>query len=202
MASDGREVEIKLRVKNAEEALRLLREAGFHESKARVFEKNTIYDTEAADLRHSSRLLRLREIDNDYKLTFKGAPEPGKHKSREEIETKVEDGPAFVTILQRLGYKPTFRYEKYRAEYEAKNSGGVATVDETPIGTFLELEGEPDWIDRTARTLGYKEKDYITASYARLFFEWRERSGSTAAHMLFDLLHDAVSSDQSTGNRG
>ena len=62
-----------------------------------------------------------------------------------------------------------FRYEKFRTEFQRRGSKGIATLDETPIGTYLELEGDPQWIDRMARTLGYEEKDYITASYARLF---------------------------------
>ncbi len=185
MASNGREVEIKLASAGVKEARSKLKAAGFHVSKRRVFEKNTVYDTEALSLRNSSRLLRLRQVGKKYKLTFKGQPTRGKHKDREEIETDVADGVAFAAILQRLGYLPGFRYEKYRTEFQRRGSKGVATLDETPIGTYLELEGDPAWIDRMARMLGYEEKDYITASYARLFFEWREQNGSTAGDMLF-----------------
>ena len=48
----------------------------------------------------------------------------------------------------------------------------MATLDETPIGVFVELEGPPDWIDRTARRLGFSPADYIKASYARLYQQW------------------------------
>jgi adenylate cyclase, class 2 len=197
MASNGREIEIKLAIDGVKEARRRLRAAGFRVSKARALEKNVVYDTPQADLRLSSRLLRLRAIGKSYKLTFKGAPEPGKHKSREEIETEVADGPAFDAILTRLQYRPVFRYEKFRTEFKRQRSKGVATLDETPIGTYMELEGAPGWIDRMARTLGFEEKDYITASYARLYFEWRERSGSSAPDMLFG---NSVGRDQSAGN--
>ena len=185
MASNGRELEIKLPTTGVNEARHRLRAAGFRVSKKRVFEKNILYDRAAADLRHSAQLLRMREIGKSFKLTYKGTPEPGKHKSREEIETGVADGPAFDAILARLGYLPTFCYEKFRTEFQRRGSKGIATLDETPIGTYLELEGDPQWIDRMARTLGYEEKDYITASYARLFFEWRERNGATEENMLF-----------------
>lgn len=185
MASNGREIEIKLPSANVNEARRRLRAAGFRVSKKRVFEKNILYDTAAAKLRHSAQLLRMREIGKIFKLTYKGTPEPGKHKSREEIETDIADGQAFDDILTRLGYLPVFRYEKFRTEFQRRGSKGIATLDETPIGTYLELEGDPQWIDRMARTLGYEEKDYITASYARLYFEWRERNGATSDNMLF-----------------
>jgi adenylate cyclase, class 2 len=197
MASSGREIEIKLPSGGVEEAERKLRAADFHVAKERMFEKNTLYDTRATELRRSSRLLRLRQIGNSYKLTYKGMPETGKHKSREEIETDIADGRAFESILARLGYLQVFRYEKFRTEFQRQGSEGIATLDETPIGTYLELEGDPDWIDDMARKLGYEEKDYITASYARLFFEWRERTGATLDDMLF---HSVISGDESAGN--
>ena len=197
MASNDREIEIKLPSAGVEEARRKLRAAGFRVAKHRIFEKNILYDTATTDLRRSSCLLRLREIGKTYKLTYKGKPEPGKHKNREEIETDVDDGPAFANILTRLGYLPVFRYEKFRTEFQQRGSKGTATLDETPIGTYLELEGDPDWIDRMARTLGYEENDYITASYARLFFEWRQRTGSTQDNMLF---HSVISGHKGAGN--
>jgi adenylate cyclase, class 2 len=190
MASDGREIEIKLPAASVSEARRRLRAAGFRVSKRRIFEKNTIYDTAASDLRRSARLLRVRELGKRCLLTYKGRPEPGKYKDREEIETEITDGSAFAEILNRLGYCASFRYEKFRTEFQQKGSKGIATLDETPVGLYLELEGDPGWIDRMARKLGYEQNEYITASYARLFFDWKERTGSPAMDMLFP--HSAI----------
>jgi adenylate cyclase, class 2 len=206
MASNGREIEIKLAVPDVDEARRRLRKAGFRLVKQRVLERNTVYDTEGFDLRRGSKMLRLREAAKRSILTFKGAPEPGKHKSREEIETGVADPAALRGILARLGYAAAFRYEKFRTEFAPAESKGaakvIATLDETPIGTYLELEGEPEGIDRAARMLGFAEKDYITASYARLFIEWRERNGSGPADMLFEAVssRDRGTGDERTGN--
>ena len=33
-------------------------------------------------------------------------------------------------------------------------SRGIAMLDETPVGTYIELEGSEAWIDRTARRMG------------------------------------------------
>jgi len=52
---------------------------------------------------------------------------------------------------------------------------GKALVDETPVGNFLELEGPPDWIDRTARRLGFRPGDYSLASYRDLYLAWPKR---------------------------
>jgi adenylate cyclase class 2 len=190
MTHTGREVEIKLAVSGAPEARRMLRAAGFRVSKRRVFERNTVFDTSSQTLRKSARLLRVREIGKIAKLTYKGPPDGGRHKSREELELDVSDTRTIGAIFDRLAYHPAFRYEKFRTEFRQTSSpgivmGGVATVDETPIGVYLELEGSPAWIDRTARKLGFAEKDYITASYARLYVLWCEARGVEPGNMLF-----------------
>ena len=190
MLHKGREVEIKLAVSSAAEARRMLRAAGFRVSKRRVFEKNTVFDTSSQTLRKSARLLRVREIGKIGKLTYKGPPDAGKHKSREELELDLSDTRTMSAIFDRLAYHPAFRYEKFRTEFRQRGAsgvatGGVATVDETPIGVYLELEGSPAWIDRTASKLGFAEKDYITASYARLYVESCEARGVAPTNMLF-----------------
>jgi adenylate cyclase class 2 len=58
-------------------------------------------------------------------------------------------------------------------------------VDETPIGTFAEIEGPADWIDAVARDLGVGIEQYITDTYTGLFFEWKRRTRSNADHMTF-----------------
>ncbi len=63
---------------------------------------------------------------------------------------------------------------------------GVATLDETPVGVYLELEGTPNWIDRMARKLGFDEAAYITASYGRLYLEWCKAHEINPSNMIFD----------------
>lgn len=166
------EIEIKLRVSSVTAGRRMLRRAGFRVRRRRLFESNVVYDTPDHALRRESKLLRLRQAGRQTLLTYKGPPLPGKHKAREEIEVRLPEAAAFEQILGRLGMEPCFRYEKYRTEYSRTGDAGVATVDETPIGIYIELEGPPAWIDATATQLGYGESDYITASYARLFQEF------------------------------
>jgi adenylate cyclase class 2 len=184
MASGNREIEIKLPAGDAASARRLLRRAGFRVSRRRVFEANTVFDTADLDLRSSQRLLRVREAGGVVTVTYKGHPAVGRHKSREELELEISGAARMVAIFDRLGFRPTFRYEKYRTEYRKPGSAGVATVDETPVGVFLELEGSPRWIDRTARALGFGEADYINASYGRLYLEWCERQGVQPGNMV------------------
>jgi adenylate cyclase, class 2 len=183
--SGNREIEIKLPVKNPEEAVELLQRAGFRISRDRVFESNAVFDTPDHELRGSGRLLRLRQVGLETILTYKGPPAPGPHKSREELETRIETYPAAEAILDRLGFRPCFLYEKYRTEFTRPGEDGVATVDETPIGAFMELEGAPEWIDRAASQLGFSGRDYITASYGALYLAWCAERNIPPTHMKF-----------------
>jgi len=88
-------------------------------------------------------------------------------------------------LLARIGFQPVFRYQKYRTELSQPGKPGLATIDETPVGVFIELEGEPAWIDGAARVLGFSAGDYVTASYGRLYRDWCERHGVEPTHMVF-----------------
>ena len=182
--TDSLEVEIKLAVPGPGVARRLLRARGFRVAKPRVFESNEVLDTPEQLLRNGGSLLRIRSVKREVILTYKGRPRNSKHKSREELEVNASDGHMLAAILARLGFERMFRYEKYRTEFR-RGRTGLVTLDETPIGTYLELEGEPAWIDRTARLLGFTEADYITLSYGQLYLDWCARQGSKPGDMVF-----------------
>jgi len=185
MTHSPTETEIKLAVPNARTARKLLRSAGFTLARRQVFESNVVFDTPRLTLRRASTLLRLRRAGRLCTVTYKGKPVPGKHKTREELELSVKDPSTISAIFERLGYRPVFRYEKYRTEYRLAHGAGIATVDETPIGTYVELEGSPGWIDRLAARMGFGESDYITASYAGLYLDWCRTRGVTPGNMVF-----------------
>jgi adenylate cyclase class 2 len=100
-----------------------------------------------------------------------------------ELETGVADGKKMDAILRGLGYAPSFRYEKFRAEWTDQK--GEVVVDETPIGNFCEIEGPARWIDATAKKLGVNRGDYITKNYATLFADWKRETRSQAEEMTF-----------------
>ncbi len=186
MHPGNRENEIKLRIASADEGRRLLKSAGFQLRESRFFEDNMVFDTPSLSLRAENKLLRIRVERGRGLLTYKGPPEAGTHKSREEIETGIGNAEAYVAILERLGYRPVFRYQKYRTEFAIDGEPGVATLDETAIGCFIELEGPPEWVDCAARALGFSPADYITASYGRLYLDDCARRGVPPGDMLFE----------------
>jgi adenylate cyclase, class 2 len=179
----NREVEIKFRVENARSLKRKLRTAGFHVVTPRTHEMNTLYDLPGELLRNKKELLRLRKYGSEWTLTHKAGKKTGRHSSRVELETSLGNGKKMNLILRALGYMPSFRYEKFRAEWT--DGKGQIVVDEMPIGNFCEIEGPPRWIDATAKRLGVDPSDYITKNYAGLFLEWRSENASTAEEMTF-----------------
>jgi adenylate cyclase class 2 len=178
-----KEIEIKFRIDDLRALGRRLRTAGFRRVTRRTHEMNTLYDLPGQPLRKHGQLLRLRKYGSTWTLTHKCKGRSGRHKTRVETETHVTDGEKMDAILQALGFRPTFRYEKFRAEWG--DGKGHVVVDETPIGTFGEIEGAPRWIDQTAKQLGIAAARYITQTYADLFFQWKARRKSQATEMTF-----------------
>ena len=178
-----REVEVKFRVADLRALTSKLRAVGFRLVTRRTREMNALYDLPGEVLRARKELLRLRQYGSEWKLTHKSGTKKGRHSSRVELETGVNDGKKMDAILRALGYAPSFRYEKFRAEWS--DGKGQVVVDETPIGNFCEIEGPSRWIDATAKELGVKQEHYITKNYATLFADWKQESGSTAKEMTF-----------------
>jgi adenylate cyclase, class 2 len=186
--SSSSEVEIKFRIAEIEGIVARLRQLGFQQVTPRTHEMNTLFDLPGQPLRGRGDVLRLRQYGETWVLTHKtkSQSESGPHKTRIETETRVDNGEKMEAILRALQFAPSFRYEKFRAEW--KGSNGHVVIDETPIGTFGEIEGPPGWIDSVARDLGIDRKDYITETYAGLFNSWRRRTKSAAQEMTFEAI--------------
>jgi adenylate cyclase class 2 len=182
------ETEIKFRVTSVDALALQLRQAGFRQQTPRTFESNVLYDTQDRRMRARTEILRLRSYAGRWIVTHKRLPDvgPGEdaHKHRVETETEVADGDALAQIFKSLGLVEAFRYEKWRSEWT--DDEGHCVIDETPIGNFAELEGTPEWIDRTAARIGVERSAYMTLSYGRLFEQWREEHHSPANDLTFE----------------
>jgi adenylate cyclase class 2 len=185
-ADPTREIEVKLRVQDVGQTAALLLTNGFLVVQPRAFEANEVFDTPERVLRTERRLLRLREYAGVATFTYKGTPEDGRYKSREELETVVSDPGALRQILERLGLRLFFRYEKFRTISQRPGElAGLVVLDETPIGVWLELEGTPEWIDRTAAQLGFSVQQYVTESYGGLWLKYCEEHAIDRPNMVF-----------------
>jgi adenylate cyclase class 2 len=183
-SSSSNETEIKFQVADLEALTARLRQLGFRQITPRTHEMNTLFDLPGHPLRNRGDLLRLRKYGETWVLTHKAkSNSTGPHKVRVETETRVENGQKMEAILRALQFEPVFRYEKFRAEWEGEQ--GHVVIDETPIGNFAEIEGPGEWIDSVARDLGIRQQNYITDTYAGLFFDWKRQAKSSAEEMTF-----------------
>jgi adenylate cyclase class 2 len=194
------EIEIKLRIKEIPKILRKIRSLSV-QSRPRVQEQNTLYDTPQSHLRRRDMLLRLRiETPAPHKtrstrherviLTAKAPPQqpanqhPPRYKIRAEREQIVpKTSRQWAAALVSLGFRPTFRYDKFRTTFRLPNLH--VDLDETPAGTFLELEGKPRAIDRAAAALGFSKQAYLRSTYWDLYAADCRRRRITPKNMLF-----------------
>ena len=189
------EIEVKIRFeRGAAEARSLIEQKGYVELEGRTLESDQIFDRATPELKNADQLLRLRKSGSTT-VTYKGPAARERYKSREEIEFDVSDAGNLELVLKRLGYFPRFRYEKYRTKFRAPLEPGIVTVDETPIGVFLELEGPSSWIDETAARLGFDKAAYSTASYAALYLEYLRSHEGAPPNMVFELQRTATRKD-------
>jgi adenylate cyclase, class 2 len=163
-----RENEIKLRIAGADEARGELTRRGAELVRPRHFEDNVLFDDASASLARRGCALRVRRTEHGAMFTYKG-PRTDREgvKTRPERETAVADADAVCAIVESLGFRPRFRYQKYREVYRWR--GVEVVVDETPIGAFLEIEGRIEDIHEAAAALGYGPGDYVRDSYAALY---------------------------------
>ncbi len=181
---------------------------------SKVHEENVIFDTPQGGLAKHGQLLRIRTATPEVRgksrttgskqravLTFKqpmvhpaGAGmesvSHGSYKVRDEIELEVTDPGNLARIFEGLGMSGWFRYEKYRTTFRMPDSkawaaGLLIELDETPIGTFVELEGPVAAIDQAAEELGFSKHDYVLKNYLRLYMEDCRRKGEQPLHMVF-----------------
>jgi adenylate cyclase class 2 len=182
------EIEVKIALASAAKGRALVKAGGFRVLHRRVFEQNIVLDDEQGSVKARNLLLRVRTAGRIVTCTFKGKESAGIHKRRVEREFRASDLEECLALFQGIGFEPSLRYEKYRTEYIRGEEPGHATLDETPIGVFMELEGPSQWIDRTAKSLGFSRDDYIGLSYSRLFAAWCAEHGVESQNMSFDTI--------------
>ncbi|MGE3273556.1 MAG: class IV adenylate cyclase [Vicinamibacterales bacterium] len=177
------EREVKLRFDSPEAARAAVGRLGVTPLRGRRLQEDCLLDDAAETLRQRRCVLRVRKEGNRSLLTYKGPVQPGPMKLREEHETVAADGDTLLTILAELGLRPWFRYEKYREEFAAEDA--VIAIDETPVGTYVEIEGGEAHITELAAALGFAPGDYITDSYRTVYLQHCEAHDVPPRDMLF-----------------
>jgi adenylate cyclase class 2 len=179
------EREIKLRFASPEAARAAVLGIGAVPLRSRRLQDDTLLDNETGLLRERRSALRVRIESGRSLVTLKGPAQEGSvMKLREELETPVGDGVLLLRIFEAIGFRVSFRYQKYREEFTCDEV--IIAIDETPVGTFVELEGGDGGIVAAAAALGRGPADYVIESYRTLFLQHCELEGVTPADMLFE----------------
>ena len=177
------EREVKLAFRDADAARAAVRAAGASPLRCRRLQEDALFDTADESLRQRGCVLRVRSESGHSLVTFKRPVQGGHMKTREEHETVVGDGETITHVFDALGLRPWFRYQKYREEFGAENV--TIAIDETPVGTFVEIEGGEEEILAMTRALGRTPADFILDSYYSLFRKRGQEMGLAGRDMVF-----------------
>src|SRR5512132_1314319 len=140
----AQEIEVKFPLRDREERTRKLRDIGAERLYAETFEDNIVLDRRG-ELRTRGAMLRVRKFGRYALATFKGPVAfEGNVKTRDEVQTGVESFELAIQLFDSLGYKPVFRYQKFREVWRMREVEVV--IDRTPIGDYFEIEGAIDVI--------------------------------------------------------
>lgn len=175
------EREIKFSGVDLEDLRQRLAELEAERVSAATFEDNWLLDR-SGELEKKECILRLRVDGNASSLTYKGPPRfEERVKVRTEHETQVTSAPETRALFEALGYRVERRYQKMREEWQL---GGVTiALDHTPIGDFVEFEGEGAEI--VARRCGFDLETSERRTYLRLYADHRKEHPEAPRDMLF-----------------
>lgn len=163
------ETEVKLRIPSTGAMLPLLAAMDFKPLEPLQEEVSTLWDRDG-ELFAEGCALRLRKYAGTSLLTWKGPKQPDPElKIRPELETTLQDPGAMEGILTALGYSPVLQMVKRRAVLHRADL--MACLDETPFGSYLELEGDPQAIRAAMDHLCLNTSHIEPRSYPTLFKE-------------------------------
>jgi adenylate cyclase class 2 len=177
------EIEVKFALRDRAELVRRLHELGATRLYPETFEDNIVLDRRG-ELRTRGALLRVRKFGKYSLVTYKGPMSiEGGIKSREEVQTGIESFELAIQLFDSLGYKPMFRYQKFREVWRVKDVEVV--LDRTPIGEYFEIEGAVDVIREVAGQLGMNMDHALRQTYADLYRQARRTRGDLPEYMIF-----------------
>jgi adenylate cyclase class 2 len=179
----AQEIEIKFPLRDRNELIRKLEALGARRLYPETFEDNIVLDRRG-ELRTRGSLLRIRKFGRYALATYKGPMsfESGV-KAREEVQTGVESFELAIQLFDSLGYKPVFRYQKFREVWNIRDVEVV--LDRTPIGDYFEIEGPLDVIRSVATDLGMNVDSGLRQSYAELYRQARRTRADLPENMVF-----------------
>lgn len=179
----AQEIEVKFPLPDRDGFVMKLRRAGAERLYPETLEDNIVLDRRG-ELKTRGSLLRIRKFGKYVLATYKGPMSiDGGVKTREEVQTAVESFELAISLFDSLGYKPTFRYQKFREVWRFRETEVV--LDRTPIGEYFEIEGPLEMIRNVVAELDLNMDDAIRSSYADLYRLQRRTRADLPENMVF-----------------
>ena len=180
------EIEIKVPVRDERGTERKLKKL-----RARLIkienQTDTYYSAPDRDFARTDEALRIRCAGRRKTLAYKGPKIDTRSKSREEVETEVEDAEKVAKILNFLGYKKVATVRKRRKIYRlSRPSHFTISLDRVQkLGSFLEVESVGSERDlprlrngafELIEKIGVKRTECIRESYLEMMLKGDDRS--------------------------
>ena len=183
------EIELKLKVDCFEQVVQKLQQLGA-KFEGDFLQIDSYYDDSTDSLVKSDRCLRIRKhinhVGQAIELTYKGARENHRFKSRREIGLKVDKADELAELFTQLGYSARLTLEKKRSLWDYKNC--KVALDELPmLGKFVEIEGPDDaTIEKVQKELGLENIQHQPLSYAHLMEDAIKKAGLQTRSVSFE----------------
>ena len=173
ISPSDKELEVKFYISDLADLEKRLVAGGANLVQPRTHEYNLRFDTPGGDLGQRESMLRLRR-DSASHVTYKGPSTTlGGVLARQEIEFEVSSFAAAQKLIEALGFRSKFVYEKYRTTYAL--NGLKVTLDEMPYGHFAEIEGtQAAPIQAAAKKLGLDWGERLPETYISIFRRLKE----------------------------
>ena len=103
----------------------------------------------------------------------------GAYRHRAEVETAVGDADAALELVQRLGFAETQRIERTVTVYHLESA--ILRIERYPdMDVLLEVEGEPEAIERAIRVTGLPRGEFRAESLPEFVARFEARTGRRA----------------------
>jgi adenylate cyclase class 2 len=189
------EVEVKYRVPDHDRVFRSLSLMGCVSS-GTVTQQDTYLNHPARDFAQTNEAFRIRRIEEENRVTYKGPRLPGPTKTREEIEVVLGAGQeqfeSLLRVFESLGFRQVATIRKRRESFRVAFQDyqiEVALDTADGLGAFAEIEAiarddadipsAQQAVLNLAETLGLA--DVEPRSYLRMALE--ERSAATTGSL-------------------
>ncbi|CCQ35551.1 adenylate cyclase domain protein [Natronomonas moolapensis 8.8.11] len=173
--------EVELKVRAEHDRLRPRLESMDAAPDGTVSQVDTYYDHPVREFAETDEALRIRRETDDSgeraKVTYKGPLVDAASKTREELETGVDDGDTMAGVLESVGFEPAATVEKRRERFRCgEYTVALDTVD--GLGEFVEVETEAEAVESAREgavelleRLGLDPADGIRTSYLGLLLD-------------------------------